>query len=404
MDRRSFLKNSLKASAALVAYPSIALATTGCQAQGETVLRLMALRGTVPLQLPKQFQQSAAGRSVDFKQMRQLRELFGQLQQWKRQTKGEVKTPKGLLPWAVPLIGTPAEATVPDLVTIGDFWLTLAIRQELLEPMKVEKIATWQSLDPQLKALLLRNNRGELAADGQVWGMPYRINSTVLVYRKDIFADRKLPLPTDWEDLWRSDLKGRISLLDQPREVIGLTLKRLGRSYNEEDLASVPELKSKLAELHHNAKFYSSTNYLQPLTLDQTWLAMASSTDALRMIRRNPKLAAVFPKSGTALNADLWVRPALDPKAERPESVMGAIEAWCEYGLAIDRAAGLSLSMQGMSPMLSQVAVDGMPEELRKNEVLMPGTDPLKKSEYLLTQRGQVADQWRSVWETMRND
>lgn len=411
MDRRSFLKNSLKASAALTVYPSIALATAGCQAQGETVLRLMALKGTVPLQLPKQFQQSGPGRSVDFKQMRQLRELFGQLQQWKRQTSGEVKTPKGLLPWAVPLVGTPAEAMVPDLVTMGDFWLTLAIRQKLLQPMTVENIPTWKNLDPQLRALVMRNDRGELAAEGQVWAMPYRINSTVLVYRKDIFADRELPIPTDWDDLWRSDLKGRISLLDQPREVIGLTLKMLGKSYNTEDLAAVPDLKSKLAQLHHNAKFYSSTNYLQPLMLDQIWLAMASSTDALMMMRRNPKLAAVFPRSGTALNADLWVQPALPEKVESSEAVRAmtsgrseTIAAWCEYGLTVDRAAMLSSLMQGMSPMLSQVPAGQISAELMGNGVLLPGDKRLKNSEYLLPQLGQTVDLWRSVWETMRND
>jgi putative spermidine/putrescine transport system substrate-binding protein len=301
-----------------------------------------------------------------------LRDLFAALQQWKRQTSGEVKTPKGLLPWAVPLIGTPGEATVPDLVTIGDFWLTLAIRQELLQPIEVKKIPSWSALDPKLRALVTRNEKGELTAEGQVWGMPYRMNSTVLVYRKDIFADRKLPLPTDWDDLWRSDLKGRFSLLDQPREVIGLTLKMLGKSYNTEDLAAVPDLKSKLAQLHHNAKFYSSTHYLQPLTLDQTWLAMASSTDALLMMRRNPKLASVFPKSGTALSAD--------------------------------RAVQISQLTGGLSPMLAQMSAESLPEELRRNPVLRPEGDSLKNSEYLLPLREQRVDQWRSVWEMMRND
>jgi putative spermidine/putrescine transport system substrate-binding protein len=403
MDRRSFLKNSLKASAALTLYPAIALATTGCQSQGEKVLRLMALKGTVPMQLPKQFSQGGGG-AVDFKQMRQLRDLFGALQQWKRQTTGEVKTPKGLLPWAVPLIGTPGEATVPDLVTIGDFWLTLAIRQELLQPIAVDRIPSWSALDPKLRALVTRNEKGDLAAVGQVWAMPYRINCTVLVYRKDIFADRKLPLPTDWDDLWRSDLKGRISLLDQPREVIGLTLKMLGQSYNTEDLAAVPDLKAKLAQLHHNAKFYSSTHYLQPLTLDQTWLAMASSTDALLMMRRNPKLAAVFPKSGTALSADLWVQPALAKKAERSEALVQAIAAWCEYGVSADRAVQISQLTGGMSPMLAQMSEESLPEALRRNGVLRPGEEPLKNSEYLLPMREQTVDQWRSVWEVMRND
>ena len=36
--------------------------------------------------------------------------------------------------------------------------------------------------------------------------------------------------PKDWSDLWRTELRDRISLLDQPREVIGLTLKKMGFS------------------------------------------------------------------------------------------------------------------------------------------------------------------------------
>lgn len=372
----------------------------------------MALKGTVPLQLPKQFNQMlnaspGQGRSVDLKQMRQLRDLFQQLQQWKRQSMGEVKPPKGLLPWPMPLVGTPVEATIPDLVTIGDYWLTLAIRQNLIQPFSqrfsIDKIPTWQSLDPNLKAVVTRNDRGELAPNGLVWGIPYRINSTVLVYRRDIFADRNLPLPTDWADLWRSDLKGRISLLDQPREVIGLTLKALGKSYNTEDLTSITDLKAKLAQLHHNTKFYSSTHYLQPLTLDQTWLAMASSTDALEMMRRNPKLAIVFPASGTALNADLWVQPALPPKAEPSETLSLSIAAWCDYSLNVDRAVPISELMQGMSPSLTQVPRANL-SEARSNAVLFPEDDRRQRSEFLLPQREKTILQWRSAWETMRND
>jgi len=397
MDRRTFLK--------ALTFPALALSTTGCQAQGN-VLRLMTLRGSLPLQLPKQFKQDD-GATIDLRQVRQLQDIFQQLQQWKRQSIGEIKAPKGIVSFPAPLIGTPAEATVADLATLGDFWLTLAIRQQLLQPMNVEKIPAWQTLDPKLKTLLTRNNSGELATSsngGRVWAIPYRLNSTVLLYRKDIFADRKLPLPTDWADLWRSDLKGRISLLDQPREVIGLTLKKLGKSYNTDNLATIPDLTTTLAQLHHNAKFYSSTHYLQPLTLDQTWLAVASSTDALRVIRRNPKMAAVFPKSGSALNADLWVQPAQPEKSDLSEPKLATIAAWCDYTLNADRAAQFSLLTQGISPSLDQNQTNGTPADLRSNPILMPGAEVLTKSEFLQPQTEKTIQQWRSVWATMRND
>lgn len=397
MDRRTFLK--------AITLPALALSTTGCQAQGNA-LHLMALRGSLPLQLPKQFKQDI-GTTIDLRQVRQLQDIFQQLQQWKRQSIGEIKAPKGLVSFPAPLIGTPAEATVADLATLGDFWLTLAIRQQLLQPINVEKIPAWQTLDSKLKTLLTRNNNGELATSsdgGRVWAIPYRINSTVLLYRKDIFADRKLPLPTDWADLWRSDLKGRISLLDQPREVIGLTLKKLGRSYNTENLATIPDLTTTLAQLHHNAKFYSSTHYLQPLTLEQTWLAVASSTDALRVMRQNPKMAAVFPKSGSALNADLWVQPAQPEKSDLSEPKLATIAAWCDYTLNPDRAAQFSLLTQGISPSLDQNQTNATPADLRSNPILMPGEEALSKSEFLQPQTEKTIQQWRSVWETIRNN
>lgn len=40
----------------------------------------------------------------------------------------------------------------------------------------------------------------------------------------------------DWADLWRPELAGRISMVDSPREVIGVVLKHMGASYNTQDI------------------------------------------------------------------------------------------------------------------------------------------------------------------------
>lgn len=42
----------------------------------------------------------------------------------------------------------------------------------------------------------------------------------------------------DWEDLWRTDLAGKISMVDSPREVVGAVLKYMGASYNANDIDS----------------------------------------------------------------------------------------------------------------------------------------------------------------------
>lgn len=42
----------------------------------------------------------------------------------------------------------------------------------------------------------------------------------------------------DWDDLWRPELTGRISMVDSPREIVGAVLKYMGASYNTKDFDS----------------------------------------------------------------------------------------------------------------------------------------------------------------------
>ena len=123
-----------------------------------------------------------------------------------------------------------------------------------------------------------------------------------------------------------------------PREVIGLTLKKLGKSYNSTNLQAIPQLKAELTALNQQVKLYSSDSYLQPLLLGNTWLAVGWSTDILPLTQRNPAIAAVVPKAGTALWADLWVRPTV----AKPE-LSALIAAWISFCWRPEIAAQLSL-------------------------------------------------------------
>ncbi len=402
----------MKTIPAAIALPTL----TGCQSIPQNALLVTALKGTIPAQLPNQFNQANPQTNpIALTQERQLATLFQQLQTWKRRSLPEYSPKKGLIPLNVPFIGTAPELAIADLITLGDIWLSTAIRQGLIRSIDPTNIPYFNALDPKLQTLLKRNDQGNLDPNGPVWGIPYRLNSTVILYRQDQFKQHNLKPPTDWADLWRSDLTGKISLLNSPIEVIGLTLKKLGKSYNTAELPT--ELPAELAELHRQVKLYSSTHYLQPLTLDHTWVALAHSTDALQMIRRNPTLAAVFPASGTLLSADLWVQPAahnsdhaahpdrgtaVQTTAVQTTAVQTTIANWCNYCLRPDLAPQLSQLSQGMAPLLNQTPADRRPDELRTNPLLTPSTDAFTRSEYLTPKPDAQLEKWRSAWEQMR--
>ncbi|HEY9750552.1 MAG TPA: extracellular solute-binding protein, partial [Allocoleopsis sp.] len=312
---------------------------------------------------------------------------------------------------------------VPDLVTLGDYWLAAAIQQQLIQPLDPQQIPAWSQVPSDWQALVTRDRQGKPAVNGEVWGMPYRWGTTVIAYRADKFAEQGWAPPTDWSDLWRPELRDRISLLDQPREVIGLTLKKLGRSYNTENLSEVTNLKPELQALHKQVKLYSSTNYLQPLILGDTWLAVGWSTDILALMKNNRQIAAVVPRSGTRLWSELWVRPAVKAATSasattgtRQDTTANStkqsstnqpqqptlVEQWLDFCLQPQTAIQLSVLSQAAAPSLLKIDRTTLPSALQKQPVLLPEASIIQKSEFLTPLSDQAIAQYRSLWLAVR--
>lgn len=371
MDRRSFI----------LGMAALGTTLSGCSSD-PSAFRVKLLKNSIPSQLPNEFRrQLKQDIKLDFKPANQLQDLFNDLQAWKQKPSRNQPSSPGL-----PFIGQSSEP-IPDLITMGDYWLSTAIRQNLIQPLDPKAWQLWAQLPDRWKKIVTRDN--------QVWGAPYRWGATVIAYRTDIFRDRNLQPPQDWADLWREDLRGRIALLDQPRETIGLTLKKLGQSYNTADLNKIPNLEPELVALNRQARAYSSSTALQSLILDDVWVAVTWSTDFLQAVNRNPTIAAIFPKSGSALFTDLWVRPA-------PVSSKAPIADWINFCWQPDIAPQLSLISQAASPMLSTLDANTFPEKLRQNPLLVPQPEVLARSELLEPIPDATIEQYRSLWAKIR--
>ncbi|MFM7579284.1 MAG: ABC transporter substrate-binding protein, partial [Microcystaceae cyanobacterium] len=109
----------------------------------------------------------------------------------------------------------------------------------------------------------------------------------MIVYRREFFRGLGWP-PQDWADLWRPEVTQQLALVDQPREVIGLTLKKLGYSYNTPDLKAVPNLAAQLQTLQAQVKFYSSQYYLQSLLNRDVAIAVGWSNEILPLLSNTP--------------------------------------------------------------------------------------------------------------------
>lgn len=407
MKRRSFLVST----SAVVLSQLI----SGCNQGQQTALKVRLLKNSIPPQLFDEFRKVLKSPvQLNFGAEDKLEKIFGNLKAWKQQA-GK-KDSRIRLP--LPFIGdkTPELANV---VTLGDYWLTQAVEQKLIQPLDIQQLAGWKQLPPAWQEIVmrdeqgqLRDEKGKLKKDRKVWGAPYRWGTTVIVYRQDKFKELGW-MPKDWSDLWRPELRDRISLLDQPREVIGLTLKKLGRSYNTQNLSQVPNLKEELLKLHQQVKYYSSDRYLEPLIWGDTWLALGWSSDVLSVQSTHRQISAVVPLSGTALWADVWVQPASlatgsnsggtsaspTPPADTNASL---VKQWIEFCWQSQPAREISVLSNATSPILTDVAPGNLPPDLQTNRLLLPERSILNKSEFLHPLPQATSNEYLALWKEIR--
>ncbi|MEM1170379.1 MAG: extracellular solute-binding protein [Cyanobacteria bacterium P01_H01_bin.35] len=376
MKRRNFL----------IGATAITLAEflAGCETQAD--LKIQLLKNTIPAQMVSKFRgELTSSPKLSFQPQESLSELFSLLQSWQRKLlleKQNLSTNKT------------ENIDIANLVTIGDYWLANAIKQELIQPLNSEALSSWNKLPKKWQELVKRNNQGYVDTQDKVWAAPYQWGTTLIAYRVDKFKNLGWE-PKDWSDLWRAELKGNISLLNQAREVIGLTLKKLGKSYNTKNIDEVENLKSELVKLNQQVKFYSSENYLQSLILGDTWLAVGWSNDILPLVKTRKEIAAVVPQSGTALWANLWVKPATTGETSLTEK-------WIDFCWQPQIAEQMSLLTQITSPILPGINPNELTSEINNNPLLLPPQEILEKSDFLYPLADSTIEQYRQLWQEIR--
>jgi spermidine/putrescine transport system substrate-binding protein len=118
-----------------------------------------------------------------------------------------------------------------------------------------------------------------------------------------IVFDRKLGLSA-WSDLWRPDLRNRITMLDDPGEVLGACLKKLGYSINSGELRELQQASREATAQKQLLRAYLNAEARDQLVAGDILAAQLWATTSQQAIDASPKLAFVYPAEGFAVYAD----------------------------------------------------------------------------------------------------
>ncbi|MFM7365895.1 MAG: extracellular solute-binding protein [Cuspidothrix sp.] len=354
---------------------------TGCGTNQQPLLNVQLLKDSIPGQIVNQFRKTfTKGEKLKFTPINQLEELFQLLQTWRKPANNQQEWTR-FLPFYQNQKSQPA-----NLVTLGDYWLQAAINQKLIQPLETANIKNLDNLNEKWQQIVKPDQHDK------IWAIPYRWGNTVIVYNREKFQQLGWQ-PTDWSDLWRSELQNRISLLNHPREVIGLVLKKLGKSYNTENINQISDLQPQLQALNQQVISYNSTNYLEPLIIGDTWLAVGWSNDIIPLINSNRKFAAVVPSSGTAIWADLWVRPT-------GISNDNLTYQWLNFCLQPNTSKQIALLTKTNSPIINNVQVGDIQPHLQS--LLITNPEVFAKSEFLLPLTAKTMEQYEDLFSRIK--
>jgi spermidine/putrescine transport system substrate-binding protein len=218
---------------------------------------------------------------------------------------------------------------------------------------------------------------------------PYMVAPTCLAYLKS-----KVPNPTDsWDMLTRSDLKGRITLLDDMREVLGAALKFLGHSINTTDPAQLDAAARVAIGWKANIAKFENEQYKTGLASGEFHLVHGYAGDLMSVLEENEDIQIFIPKEGTAQSCD----DLCIPKTARNIDLAHAfINHLSDAAVAAENMEwiGYRAPNSASYPLVS--------EDFRNSPILFPPAELAAKCETI----GYLGDKlplYTAAWEKVKN-
>lgn len=240
-----------------------------------------------------------------------------------------------------------------DLAVVTDYMVDILRQNGLLENLDKSKLPNIKNINPVYQ--------GNYYDENNEYSIPYAISTSFLLVNPEAVAALGAQPITSYKDLWQSELKNSIVLIDWSVEIIGLVLKSLGYEYNETDPVKVTEAKERLFALKDNIVRFETNTPEDSLVNGEAVVGFMYSNQAVKGQAANNKLQPVFPEEGYPIYIDCWIMSKEAPNKDNAYQFLNFI-------MQPEIAAKIADITKFTTP--NKAAEPYLPEDYRNNPML----------------------------------
>lgn len=269
-----------------------------------------------------------------------------------------------------------AGASGYDIVVPSNYIVPVMIAGGLVAPLAKQYLTNFGNLAPTFVSPVYDPDNTHSIA--------YQWGTTGYAYRTD-----KIPSPPDsWSIFHDKTYKGKMTQMDDMRDVIGSWLRYRGHSLNSVVETELQQAKADALEAKKYLKAYISAPVKGQLISGDVWVAQLWNGDTQQAKAEQPNIGYILPKEGCTIWADSLMIPKSAPHKR-------AAHEFINYVLRPDVGAAISTFTGYGSP--NQAAMATM-----ENPVPYPTAEEFQRLEYQ-KDLGEAGALWDQIWTEIKS-
>jgi spermidine/putrescine transport system substrate-binding protein len=269
-----------------------------------------------------------------------------------------------------------------DVVVPSDYIVHTMISRKLLAPLRHDNIPNIKNLDPRFA--------GREYDPDNMYTVPYQWGTVGLYVRKQPGET----IDETWGLIFDAKKQiGSFLIIDDARTAVGVALKYKGHSFNSTDKKQLREARDLLIEARNRSLGFEGAVGAKNMVLGKACrVGMAYNGDAVRGMRDDPDTYYFIPREGSEIWVDNLAVPARAPHRDMAEKFINYI---------LDAKIGAQVSNFNQYATPNQAALEFINADDRKNPVIYPPPDVMKKLEFV-KDLGPRAAWYDELWTSIK--